>query len=152
MPDFLAGQTLTPLHFPPTVSNEQAGSFTFTITSFGVTTASGTYADCGVAFLGPATGRVVVDFGGNVLNSGASSTLLGFVIRLGATVGSGSVFEAASNAAAVGMQGTSAVKGGRSFLVDGLTPGDPYNVRLEHRVTAGTGTCSERNVIVRPAT
>mgnify|MGYP003574955279 CR=1 FL=1 len=149
MPDLLSGSPVTPLDTPPTVDDREDGSFTFTITSFGVT-ATGTYADCGVAFLAPTTGRVTILWGGNLLNSTSASTLLAPVVRTGSTVGSGSVVLAASNPIASGMQGGSAIKGGRGHLLTGLTPGDTYNVRLEHRVTAGTGTISERNVIVRP--
>lgn len=154
MPDFLAGQTLTPLHFPPTVTNFQAGSFTFNATTFGTDNDSGTYVDCGVSFVACATGRAMVLFGGSTDNSTAGAfTIMAPVIRTGGTVGSGTVFLAASDDEALSVGDVIAMRlGAPPVLLTGLTSGDTYNVRLEHRVSAGVGTLLRRRVTVAPCT
>lgn len=152
MPDFLAGQKLTALHFTPTVSDTQADSYTATNTAFGVTSTGGTYNDCGTAFLAPFTGRVNIWYSADVDNTGANSSTVAPVIREGAVVGSGSVtFAATLDTALIGV-GTDEVRAGCHILFEGLVPGDTYNVRLEHRVSAGTGTFQRRAVVVGPAT
>lgn len=156
MSDFLAGQTLTALHFPPTVQDTENDTYQTTVTTFGVGTSGGTYSDCGVAFLGCATGRAVVHYSAVLQHaSAAAATEVAPVVRTGATVGSGTTVVAASTnnklrstAAAAG----SSERFGAALLVEGLTPGSDYNVRLEHRVSGGTGTITSRHVIVSPAT
>lgn len=158
MPDFLAGQTLTPLHFPPTVSDTETGSFDTTLSAnYGVTTSAGTYADCGAAFIAPTTGRVRIEWAASLDNGTASAaTLVSPHVRTGGTVGSGSDVAGytADDARCIFNRGTDARRFGAALLVTGLTPGDTYNVRLEHKVTAGptTGTIVNRHVIVSPAT
>src|SRR5688500_8826626 len=102
MSDLLSGSPVTPLDTPPSVDNRQDGSFTFNATTYGVDNDSGTYADCGVAFLGPTTGRVTILWGSNLSNSTSASTLLAPVVRTGSTVGSGSTVLAAANPIATG--------------------------------------------------
>lgn len=156
MPDFLAGQRLTALHFPPTVEDTQNDSFTFDATTFGVDADSGTYNDCGVAFVAPITGRVQLFYAARMgNNTDGNSTHLTPVVREGAVVGSGSTVLAASVNNMIDIQAANNSGNGRcgsSMLLDSLTPGDSYNVRLEHAVTAGTGTILSRTVVVRPAT
>ena len=152
MPDLLAGTIVNALDVPTTVSNVQDGSFTFNLTTFGIDADTGTYVDCGVAFTAPTTGRVLVPFKGDLFNDTAAQfTVLSFVIREGSTVGSGTVFLAASDSRAIVNTGTSPVQAGITELVTGLTPGTVYNVRLEHRVGANIGTILRRTVIVAPA-
>lgn len=151
MPDFLAGQTLTALHFTPSVSDEEPDAFTCTNTSYGVTTTGGTYNDCGVAFMAPPTGRVLINYNAQSSNTSVS-TLVSPVIREGATVGSGVTVSAASDDDSIAGQASNEHRRGATRLVSGLTPGDSYNVRLEHRVSGGTGSIRRRSVIVAPAT
>lgn len=153
MPDLLAGTVVTALDTPPTLTSEQTGTFTFTATGYGITTTSGTYVDCGTAFTACTTGRALIWFRSQLLNNtGGQSTFCSFVIRDGSTVGSGTVFLAAADARALEHAGTDTPQGGSHHLVTGLTPGNAYNVRLEHRVTGGTGTLLNRAVSVAPAT
>lgn len=153
MSDLLSGSPVTPLDTPPTVGNTQAGQYTFTITAFGVATTGGTYADCGVAFLAPTTGRVIIHLAAHALNSTTAGTQVAPVVRTGGTVGTGSVVLAASVDNMVQVQGTSGHRFGSHVLVSGLTAGDTYNVRLEHQVSAAsTGTVLRRSVTVTPAT
>lgn len=152
MPDLLAGTTVNAGDVPPTVSNTQDGNFTFNLTTFGIDADSGTYVDCGTAFTAPTTGRVTVHISGDIFNDTAAAfTVMSFVIRAGSTVGSGAVFQAASDSNAIVNTGTSPVQMGTTKLVTGLTPGDVYNVRLEHRAGSNIGQLLRRGVVVAPA-
>ena len=158
MPDLLAGSKVKAIDTPPTVSDSQADLFTFTATTYGVAVTSGTYADCGVAFVAPTTGRVIVKTIGFLRASAAGlGALVAPVIREGATVGSGTVVVAANDMNAIQANGTGSntdgCRLGAEALIEGLTPGGIYNVRLEHRVNgSGIGTATRRTVIVAPAT
>jgi hypothetical protein len=153
MSDLLAGTTVKALDTPATVTNAQAGSFTFTITTFGVAIAGGTYADCGVAFVAPTTGRVMIFFDADLSNSTTTASFISPVVRTGGTVGSGSTVAAASLDEAIHVAGTNGHHFGNTRLITGLTAGTTYNVRLEHRVGgASTGTALRRHVTVVPAT
>lgn len=151
MPDLEAG---APAHaWPPTVSDEELGQFTFTNTTYGVSTTGGTYVECGVAFLAPITGRSLLHYGAQLDGSGVTvSVLVTPVVRTGDTIGAGTTVVAAADANAIVMLGENQQRAGASLLVTGLTPGAAYNVRLEHRVGSGTGTAERRNVIAAPAT
>jgi len=153
MPDLLAGTIVNALDVTPTVENFQTGQFTFNATTYGTDNDSGAYADCGIAFTAPTTGRVEIKFGGNAFNDTAAQfTAISPVVRTGSTVGAGTVFQAASDDTAVVNTGTNPVNVSRTDLITGLTPGDVYNVRLEHRVGANIGTLLRRWVVVTPAT
>ena len=157
MSDLNAGSKVKGLDTPPTVQDSQSGTYSFTNTSYGVSVSSGTYADCGVVFIAPTTGRVIVKLAAFLRNStAAQGANIAPVVRTGGTIGSGSTVLAAADATSVQMNGNgSNTDGGRTgveVLVEGLTPGDEYNVRLEHRVTANTGLTTRRSVIVAPAT
>lgn len=153
MPDLLAGTIIQAADTPPTVSNAQSGSFTFNATSYGIDADSGSYVDCGVAFTACTTGRALVSIVGSMNGDGATVfALISFVIREGSTVGAGTSFLAADDMRRVMGVGTNATHKGATYLVTGMTPGDAYNVRLEHRASGGIGTVSHRTVTVTPAT
>jgi hypothetical protein len=152
MSDLNAGSKVRALDTPPTVGNTQAGSFDFDATTYGTDHDAGSYADCGVAFVACSTGRALIWHAAQLDNSTTAATRVAPVVRTGSTVGSGSSVVAASDSNAIVGQGTDAARFGAAVFVEGLTPGDSYNVRLEHRTTAGTGTVSLRTVIVSPAT
>lgn len=154
MPDLLAGTVVNALDTPPTVSDTETGSFTHNATTYGTDNDSGTYVDCGVAFTAPTTGRVTVSWRAQVDHDGTGGgfTSVSFVVRTGSTVGAGASVLAADDNRAVIMSGTDVMQMGSSHMVTGLTPGDTYNVRLEHRVGAGVGTTERRAVRVEPAT
>jgi hypothetical protein len=151
LPDLLAGTTVNALDTPPVVADAETGQYTFTNTTFGVGTTGGTYADCGVAFVAPTTGRVVIMYVGQLSNSVAGgATIVAPVVRTGGTVGSGSSVLAASDNEAVTTSFATSLRGSAHTFLSGLTPGDTYNVRLEHRVNANTGTAERRRVTVLP--
>lgn len=149
MSDYLAGQELTALHFPPLETDTQDDSYTFTNTSFGVTTTGGTYNTCGVAFVAGTSGKAVILYGANLDNSGAAAaTNVAPHVRTGTTIGSGTdVFAAVLNNCVRNI-GTDDRTYGNNLTLTGLTPGSDYNVRLEHRVSGGTGTVQYRHVTV----
>lgn len=136
----------------PTVGDSQSDEYTFTATSYGVTTTSGTYVTCGVAFVAPDSGAVTIHWAARLVNSTTGATEVSPAVRTGSTVGSGAVASAATSSGSLQVTGTSALGMGTSLLVPGLTSGATYNVRLEHKVDAGTGTARWRRVVVTPAT
>lgn len=146
-----AGHRLTTLDFLPVETDTQDGLFTYDSGTFGVDADSGTYVTCGVAFLAPTSGKVKIDFAASLDHSGGtSSTEVCPVVRTGSTVGSGSTVVAASSANAVRNEGTSDRRYDSHIVVEGLTPGDAYNVRLEHRTSGADATVQRRIVTVTP--
>lgn len=127
--------------------------------SLSTTYAAGTPA-LGTAFTAPATGKVYITVGGRIrLDSNSNTMYLGYEVRAGATVGSGTVVQAADNGRAIAIGGNATgltfVFGGssRRLLLTGLTPGSSYNVRTMHACqTAGTvnGTLLNRDLLIEP--
>jgi hypothetical protein len=154
MPDLLPGSIVEANDTPPTVGDVEPDAFTFTGTTFGVTTTGGTYNDCAAVFTAPTTGRVVIHYCAQMTNSATASTVVSPVVRAGGVIGSGAVVVAASDDEGLTTQNNVERRSGAHLLVSGLTPGATYNVRLEHRVSSGatTGTVRRRSVTVCPAT
>jgi hypothetical protein len=151
MPDLLAGTPITALDFPPTVVDTQDDLFTFDATTFGVDADTGTYADCAVAFMAPTSGRVAIDYAGELdASTSAVSCNMAPYVREGATIGAGADVQIAEAQYALRNVGTDSRAGGRRLVLEGLTPGDEYNVRLEHRCSGGTGTIQYRHLSVSP--
>lgn len=151
MPDLTAGSTVKALDTPPAAGNTQADLFGTNSTTFGVQVAIGTYADCAVVFTAPTSGRVMIHFASNLDNdTGSASTQVAPVVRTGGTIGSGSVILAGSLNESIRNVGTDDRRYGASRLLEGLTPGSVYNVRLEHRVSGGNGTIQYRHLAVVP--
>ncbi len=151
MPDLTAGSKVKGLDTPPTVADVEDDFFTFNATSYGEDADSGVYAQCGVAFIACTTGRALIHFGGALVNDTPGAfTIMSPTVREGATIGSGAAILSASDTKSVYNFGTSTISVGRTILLSGLTPGDPYNVLLEHKVGSGNGTIGRRNVIVAP--
>ncbi|WP_030487264.1 hypothetical protein [Micromonospora chokoriensis] len=148
-----SGWALIGQYWPATTTDRQGGAYTITNTAFDVTTTGGTYASCGLAFTAPVSGSAVIHYTAQLSNSGASSsTFVAPVVRTGAVVGSGSSVLVGTDGNAVKNTGTTDPRFGAHYLVAGLTAGSSYNVRLEHRVDAGTGSIRNRSVTVAPVT
>lgn len=136
----------TPTFGTATVSGEVLASETTTSTSF---VALATVH--GVAFTAPSSGSVLVLYSAQLSNSGATATALTTPqVREGSTVGSGTVFYAATTDDMLQNVGTLALRMGASVLINGLTPGGAYNVEMLYRVSATTGTFLRRQVTVVP--
>lgn len=121
------------------------------------TTASGAYTAtlaggtaCGFAFVAPATGRVLITNNCEVNNS-ASPALSLCTIRVGAgaVVGAGADVLVAANENAL-FSGTQ-MRGSVTKRLTGLTGGTTYNVQQRFAVGGGTGTYSNKELIVTPA-
>jgi hypothetical protein len=143
-----AGDDLTTLDIQQPLTDVEAGSIDFTITSFGVAVTAGTYADCGVAFVAGTEGVAVILFAATLDNSGSTFTSVAPALRNGAAIGSGTTVLPASDDEAIAQSGTDARRFGGHTTVTGLTPGAAYNARLEHKTSGGTGTMLRRRITV----
>lgn len=121
-----------------------------TDTSVSTTYTTADMTPCGTAFVAPRSGKVLIHIAARIDNSGANSTFVSFAVRQGNVVGSGTSVLAASDTRALENNNVNQIMGGCAFLVTGLTAAADYNVQLEHRVTAGTGTLDNRLVTVEP--
>jgi len=137
------------LRFPTavTVQAEQTAAITG-IGSTSYTTTGG--AVCGTPFIAPQSGKVMIHIAAELDNT-SSVTLVSFRLGTGATIGAGTAILTPSDDRSISNTGTDQTRYGVPYLVSGLTAGDDYNVRLEHRITAGgSGTVARRVLIVQP--
>lgn len=149
--DVTATQTVTnKFATGATVQNFQPALANFTSTSYTETfTTSNTPAQ--VAFVAPPSGVVLIHLRSWLDNNlTAGRTYLSWVLRTGGTIGSGTVFLAASDARAMHNMSAEDNEYGATFYVSGLTAGNSYNVRNAGRVTSGTGESQNRELIVQP--
>lgn len=153
----------------PNVQEKQSPQqFTFNNTSYSATAnnAGLTVEVCGLSFVAPASGIVAVGVGGSIESqNNRNGALLGWELRTGSTIGSGSILIGPSSPRALqGPQSVSdfgearvgatrwSVVGSVDLLPAGLTPGSSYNVRTMHVITPGpaTGQVLDRSIIVQP--
>lgn len=146
MPDLQSGSVVTGTD-APTAVNHVEGTLHNSITS--TSYAAGSPA-CQVAFIAPTTGRVLIEWAAFLDNNGANTTFITPQVREGASLGSGTIVLAASDENALFHLNTNQLRAGCFYPLDGLVPGASYNVQLMHRVTGGTGTVDDREVIVTP--
>lgn len=125
----------------PTARTTASTSYTTTLTAANI---------CGVAFIVPPSGIVLILWSCEQLVTGGTLSYTSFAIREGSTVGSGTSFLASSDDRMVGNNSSTSLRMGTSHRVTGLTAGSVYNVALEHRVASGTGTFARRSVDVVP--
>lgn len=111
------------------------------------TTASTSFVD--LATSGPAqtvtvgpSGCVEVVLTGNLSNSAGNYAVMGVAV-------SGATTAAASDVTSLQHFGTSPRRGSYVALMTGLTPGST-TFTAKYRVTGGTGTFVDRNIIVKP--
>lgn len=122
-----------------------------------VSTASTTFTnlagDPGVAFTAPPSGRVLVSIG-SAFDGNAADTwsMMGFQIRTGSVVGSGTIVYAANDNDACGTMGTNDAAIGRTTLVTSLIAGSPYNAQALYKRFSGSGTAfyARRTISVIP--
>lgn len=129
-------------------SDQQDTTGTSTSTTYTATLTGGTA--CGLAFIAPPSGRALVGWSAQILNSAANYNLMTIQVRAGGSVGSGTVFLTAADNIALTWNGTLAFRGGVTYMVNGLTSGSTYNVQTLFRVTAGTGTWHSKHLNVVP--
>src|ERR1700754_4777363 len=129
---FVAGRRLTADYlndtFTASASSTQNTLGTTTSTSYTATLTGGTA--CGVVFVAPASGVVIVHNSSVVDSSDAAQrSYCTFRIKTGGTIGSGTHFLGASHHHPVYNLGTADSDFGKSIRVTGLTPGATYNVQ-----------------------
>jgi hypothetical protein len=112
----------------------------------------------GVAFTAPPSGRVMItlsSYFGQTTNT--NEAIVSFSLRTGNVIGSGTVVLGASGnralvcGMAVNASAPARLQASRRIAVTGLTPGSPYNVRIEFATSpAGAVAIFTREIIVEP--
>lgn len=148
--DLAAGTPVTGTDQPET-KHAVENTVQSTITSLTYVVGS---ASCGVTFVAPTTGRVLVLWGGALdHNTAGRATILSFRLGLGSSIGAGTLVLPPDDTRSVQNVGVNDLAPGGWHPVAGLDPGVTYNVQLQHRVTVGgNGTVSRRSVTVQPLT
>ncbi len=108
----------------------------------------------GFSFVAPPSGQVFVTIDGGLYCANSSSqVILGWELRTGGTVGSGTATVATNpdKSLVCGRASTSDMAASRRNRVTGLTAGSTYNVRAMHWMGTGTGgQVGFRKMIVEP--
>lgn len=137
------------LEAPLFLFDTQNTSGTTTSTGYTSTLSGGGAAACGIAFVAPPSGKVLIHNGCGIVNSaGGALTFCGIYVRTGSSIGAGSDVLVPSNSDAVQHPGTSDFRSGVAKPLSGLTPGASYNVIQVFRVSSGTGTFYDKCLIV----
>lgn len=131
-----------------TVTDRQDTTGTTTSTTYTATLTGGT--TCGKVFVAPASGTVMIYVTCNGFNAGGAS-FCAPEVRAGGSIGSGTVFLAASDPKSWIVQGGNSLAYTYVLPVTGLTAGSTYNVRMMFRVSAGTGTFAWKELTVQGA-
>lgn len=158
---FVAGQSLTASMINRalgvTVADTQNAIALTNVTGYSETfTSSNTPA--AVVFTAPASGAVLIHNNAwlDHRDTGtARRTYLGWIIREGAVIGSGTVVQNAIDANAIHNNDIGEIQTGKVTLVTGLAPGEEYNVRQAGKVSTVAAVGSEgetqnRHLIVEP--
>jgi hypothetical protein len=136
-------------------SASQRENTAYTSASAAYTTVGSVTVLCGVSFVVPPNGRMLIHYGAFMSNNTAgNAALITMVIRDGSVIGSGTVVIAATDDNCVQSTNTAGNpdRQGVSYLFDTGTVGNTYNAYLEHRVNpGGTGSFDSRYVIATPA-
>lgn len=149
---FYAGQRLTAgaLNLANrSARQDSVGSITST--SYTGTMASGA-APPGIDFVAPPSGKVTILFGTAGFNAANNDNKTAVRVGTGATVGAGSSVYAATDSDMIlyNARSTEAYRLTGFAEVTGLTAGDIYNVQMQHKVSAGTGSFLFRFIKVIP--
>lgn len=130
------------------VSDRQNTSGTTTSTTYVATLTGGT--TCGFVFNAPASGEIMIHNKAWFYNNMAGFySYISYEIRAGSSIGSGTVFQATSDANA-NLSGSQVNAQGVPDRVTGLTPGATYNIRQMFKVDGNTGTFLNKILIVVP--
>lgn len=121
-------------------------SGTTTSTSYTATLTGSTVP--GRTFLAPANGQVTITCVVRCFTSTTAFIRFAPEVRLGAVVGSGTVFQAAVDSkAGVHQTNVQTFRFTTRMTITGLTPNTTYNARLNVMVSAGTGTFADMEII-----
>lgn len=105
----------------------------------------------GLVFNHPKSGKVLIDWVALLTNTGANFNLVSWEMRLGSTIGSGTIVFTTSDARAIEHSGTSSATTASFF--EATLPGNSnsvYNIRLMYRTNAGTLSAARRRMRVTP--
>jgi hypothetical protein len=132
-----------------TVTDTQNTTGTTTSTTYTATLTGGTA--CGVVFVAPASGKVMI-FNTTQLQASAGNAFCTVRVRTGGTVGSGTDQLAASDDDAQIINVAGVLKRATTMIpVSGLTPGSTYNAQGLVRIdVAGTLTTTRKKLSVAP--
>lgn len=125
------------------------------IDAVAISTASTTYVASsrsqGVVFVAPTGGVVQINMRSSVVPSAGAEAWMSVRIGEGSSIGSGTVFQAASDSYALLVAlASGGGDWGMMFPITGLTPGRVYNAQLQHRTSAGTSFWARRQIMVDP--
>lgn len=129
---------------------------TTTSTTF-TTTRSGATSPVGVAFAAPPSGKVEVGINAALTSSAETTSayyvIVGYQIRTGSTLASGTVIESPSDSLSIQGYGVNTRRYGMTHLIDGLTAGSSYNITCMYRVgnASNTGSINRIELIIRPS-
>lgn len=122
------------------------------VEAVGGTTTSTSYvavgATMGTSFVAPPSGVVHIAFGAAWFNSGANDSKTSVRVGTSSTVGGGSTVISAADDYMTAGTTTTGIRGTSFVVVTGLTAGSTYNVQMQHKVGAGTGTFLYRRLSV----
>src|SRR5690606_27719206 len=121
---------------------------TTTSTTFTSTLTGGTA--CSVVFTAPTSGRVLLINGCQISNSGNNTSTCAAEVREGDSVGVGTIVSVASTLRAGRNGNANPVLGSFADVIGGLTAGGSYNAQQMFAVASGTGTFSNKTLIVVP--
>ncbi len=137
-----------PLTALDTSGDTQDAVGTTTSNAYTSTLAGGGVA-CGLAFVAPASGKVIIHNSAYHFSSTASFVYCTIRVRTGGVIGSGADVLADSDLRGNVVQQLNAQT--RSRLITGLIPGNTYNVQHRFRVDGvTTGQWSAKDIIVQP--
>lgn len=152
---FLAGAILTAQTlndvFTDSNSDSQDTLGSTTATSFTATLTGGTA--CGVSFIAPTSGIVLIANNTFVENTGAAARAYCTIrVRTGSSIGSGSDVLAATDENSIATAGGAGDDGafGRVFRLTGLTAGQSFNIQQLFRVSGSTGNFAWKRLSVYP--
>lgn len=132
-----------------TLNDVQVTSGTTDSTSYTSTLTGGTA--CGVAFVAPKSGKVLILNNCALFDASGGFVYCSFAVKTGATIGSGTDVVAASDDNAITSQlNFTTMRMGISKLVTGLTEGASYNAQQQFRRQSSTGTFHSKELIVQP--
>lgn len=124
----------------------QSTAGTTTSATYTATLSGGTA--CGIAFVAPPSGIVLVHNSCQV-QATAGFSFASIQVRTGGTVGSGTIHTTAIDDNAVICPAAGTIRAGVTVPIVGLTPGNIYNAQQMY-VGGGTGTFSRKNIAVVP--
>lgn len=121
------------------------------IIGFTDTTATQGTPVCGLSFVAPPSGSVLILWRARFEATSAVRALVEIALRNGGTLGAGSTFSGSTDARALETPTNARLQAAMQQRVAGLTPGGTYNVVTEHKLSAaGTGSIFDRAITVVP--